>query len=343
MGSAYSINLTRAALDAGVNYLHTSSGYSERNHERLLGEALKNVPRDSYVIASCPDLPYSSERRNGRSLDLGTKVDPRLIAESLEGSLTRLGLEYIDIYYLASVGSVEVTQHEPYTNAFMKLKSEGKARFAGVITHANEPAVIRGATRSGVWDVVLTAYNFRQSHRKEVGEAIHEAARAGLGVVAMKTQAGVYWSRPLGKRINMKAALKWVLQNEDVHTTIPAFSNFDEMREDLSVMRDLGLSPDELRDLELGDDLGYSGCYCQGCGRCLAGCPAGADVPTLMRAHMYAFSYEDPGKAIETVRKFDLQEPPCGSCSLCTVDCALGLDVRSRGLELGRLLSEHAG
>ena len=36
--------------------------------------------------------------------------------------------------------------------------------------------------KSGFWDVVLTAYNFRQSHREEVRAAIREAAAAGLGV-----------------------------------------------------------------------------------------------------------------------------------------------------------------
>ena len=69
----------------------------------------------------------------------------------------------------------------------------------------------------------------------------------------MKTQAGVYWDRFRARKINMKAALKWVLQDENVHTTIPAFSNFQEMEEDLSVMGDLELTPEEKRDIELGD------------------------------------------------------------------------------------------
>ena len=77
--------------------------------------------------------------------------------------------------------------------AYEQLKRAGKVRFAGIATHRNEPAVIRAAAKSGFWDVVLTSYNFRQSHREEVRAAIHEAAQAGLGIIAMKTQAGVYW------------------------------------------------------------------------------------------------------------------------------------------------------
>lgn len=338
MGSVHDINLVGAALDAGIIYIHTSSSYSERNHERMLGEALKRIPRDSYIIATTPDLPYRPGRSSGRSLDIGKGAAPALIRESLEGSLERLGLDHVDIYYLASVGAPEVARHEPYLKVFGELKREGKTRFAGVATHANEPAVIRSAAKSGFWDVVLTAYNFRQSHRKQVGEAIREAAGAGLGVVAMKTQAGVYWDGARRKKINMKAALKWALQERGVHTTIPAFSNFDEMREDLSIMEDLELSPDELRDLKLGDDLGYSGSYCQGCGRCIAKCPQGADVPILMRAHMYAFSYSDPGKALDYLRPLDPEQIACVSCSSCEVDCALGLDLKARALDVVRLL-----
>ncbi len=338
MGSSYAVNLFRAAHDAGIVYIHTSSSYSERNHERLLGETFRGVPRDSFVIATSPDLPYQYDSRSDRSLDVGTDVNPGMISESLEGSLQRLGLDHVDIYYLPSVGRRQSALHEPYMKAFEKLKMDGKARFAGVTTHSNEPDVIRAAAESGFWDVILTAYNFRQSHREEIRAAIGQAAKAGLGVVAMKTQAGVYWSRPLGRKINMKAALKWVLQDENVHTTIPAFSNYDEMRESLSVMEDLTLTPEERQDLGLGQALGFSGYYCQMCRRCLQQCPDGMNVPAVMRASMYAFGHQQPGKALETLRGWNSADVACSRCHECNVRCVLGLDVRARALEMARLL-----
>jgi predicted aldo/keto reductase-like oxidoreductase len=338
MGSAYAINLFRAALDAGIVYVHTSSSYSERNHERMLGETLRGVPRNSFVIATTPDLPYRLDSKGGRSLDVGTDQNPALIAESLEGSLQRLGLDYVDIYYLPSVGRGETALHEPYLSAFENLKKDGKTRFVGITTHSNEPEVICSTAESGFWDVVLTAYNFRQSHREQVRAAISRAAKAGLGVVAMKTQAGVYWSRPRGKKINMKAALKWVLQDENVHTTIPAFSNYDEMRESLSVMDDLALTPEERQDLELGQVLGLSGYYCQQCGSCLPQCPDGMNVPALMRASMYAFAHEQPKRALAALPGWTSADVACSCCQVCNVQCALHLDVRSGALGVARLL-----
>ncbi len=337
MGSAYAVNLARTALEEGIIYLHTSSSYAERNHERMLGQALRGLPRDSFVIATSPDLPYRYPRGGDRTLDVGIEADPALIAESLDGSLRRMGLEYVDIYYLLSVSSPQSMLHEPYLKVFERLKREGKTRFLGVGTHSHEPEILRAAAESGFWEVALTAYNFRQSHREEVRAAIGRAAGAGLGVVAMKTQAGVYWQGTRSK-INMKAALKWVLQDENVHTTIPAFANYDEMQEDLSVMGDLALTPQEREDLKLGDALGLSSYYCQQCGRCLPHCTARMDIPTLMRAAMYAFGHRQPRQAGAVLRTWKPADVACGLCSRCPIHCPLGIDIRSRALEMAALL-----
>jgi predicted aldo/keto reductase-like oxidoreductase len=273
-------------------------------------------------------------------LDLGRSADPSLIPASLEGSLERLGLEYVDIFYLTSIGSRETALHEPYLREYAALKKAGKTRFVGIGTHSDEPEVIRAAAQSRFWDVVLTAYNFRQSHREAVRSAIGEAAGAGLGVVAMKTQAGVYWDGTR-RKINMKAALKWVLQDENVHTTIPAFSNYDELREDLSVMEDLRLTPEERRDLRLGEALGLSGTFCQQCGLCLKQCRAGMNVPALMRASMYAFGHRQPRRSLDALHGWKKTDVACGLCGRCDVRCALGLDVRSNALAMLRLLDRR--
>jgi hypothetical protein len=338
MGSCYAIDLVQTALDEGIVYIHTSSRYSERNHERLLGGVFAGRRRDSFVIATSPDLPYRADRGRDRSSDVGTQVDPALILESIDGSLVRLKLDHVDIYYLPSIATREVVFHEPYVRAFERLKQEGKTRFVGIATHENEPTVIRAAAESGFWDVVLTAYNFRQTHREEVRDAIRRAAAAGLGVVAMKTQAGVYWDRTRTRKINMKAALKWALQDESVHTTIPAFANYDEMKEDLAIMEDLTLSPEETEDLAIGDELGLSGCYCQQCRICVAQCPEGMDIPPLMRGYMYAFGHRQPGKAREALRSWTPADVSCKHCVRCEVECALGFDVRARALDIARIL-----
>ncbi|MCK5407873.1 MAG: aldo/keto reductase, partial [Candidatus Krumholzibacteria bacterium] len=122
MGSCYAVNLVQAALREGIVYFHSSGAYAEGEHERLLGKALNPFPRDSFVVGTAADVPYRRPKGGGPTLDVGTGVDPRRIVESLDDSLKRLKLDYIDIYYLASVGTRDPVFHEPYLEAFDKLK-----------------------------------------------------------------------------------------------------------------------------------------------------------------------------------------------------------------------------
>jgi predicted aldo/keto reductase-like oxidoreductase len=114
--------------------------------------------------------------------------------------------------------------------------------------------------------------------------------------------------------------------------------NFEEMEEDISVMENPALTEQEKSDLGLGDEMGFSGNYCQQCGQCLPQCPAGVDIPLLMRSHMYALAHKQPGKARNTLSGWSVRDVPCPNCADCVVDCALGLDVRSRAVDVARLL-----
>lgn len=339
IGSAYEAGLVSAALDAGLTYVHTSGSYADQNHERMLSRVFRGRPRDSFLVGSSPDFPEYRVEGGGRSEDLGTKADASTIAPFCDGSLQRLGVQHVDLYFLASINDPATVLHEPYMRAYEDLKRAGKIRFAGIATHRNEPAVIRAAVRSGFWDVVLTAFNFRQSHREAVRAAIHEASEAGLGVIAMKTQAGVYWDPLRLRKINMKAALRWVLRDVHVHSTVPAFSNHDELEEDLAVARDPALGPEEERDLRLGDVAGQPGLYCQQCSACLPQCPQGVDVPGLMRAYMYAVGHGRPAHARHALRGWASAGVACTRCDGCQVQCAFGFDVRNRARALARVLA----
>jgi hypothetical protein len=300
----------------------------------MLGEVFKNRPRDSFVIATANNTQSYFDRKTGL-LRKGVKTE--FLTNDFEGSLKRLGLDYIDIYYLGVLENRKTTLFEPFMRIMEKFKKEGKTRFIGVTTHNNEPEVIRAAVESKVFDVVLTSYNFRQKHKEEVKKAIDYAANAGLGIVAMKTQAGVYWDRERKNMINMKAALKWALQDKNVHTAIPSFSSYDEIIEDLSIMENLTLTPKEKEDLKIGDEMGYLGLYCQQCGKCISQCKWNFDIPTIMRSYMYAYGYKNPFKARETIEQVNFSHIGCNDCSICTVNCTMGFDVREKVLDIIRI------
>jgi hypothetical protein len=62
------------------------------------------------------------------------------------------------------------------------------------------------------------------------------------------------------------------------------------------------------------------------------------DIPTLMRSYMYAFGHKQPAKARDTLRSWSPIDVACKTCDRCTVECSLGFDVRSRALDIARIL-----
>jgi len=324
--------LVAAALDAGIVMLDTAWGYQRGRNETMIGQVIKGRPRDSYVLAT--KVPGDRDRKTGFLL-------PETSAENFktkfDTSLERLGLEYVDILYLHNLKRGQDAQSEPMIKALQDEKKQERARFIGVTTHAGEPEVIRAAIEAGVYDVVLTAYNFRKDYLKDLRQAVAEAAEAGLGVVAMKTQGGVFWDKEKTDPINMKAALKFALQDTNLHTAIPGFTAFDQMHDDLSVMEDLTLTEQEYADLRLDEKTG--GLYCQACERCLPQCPQQLPIPDVMRSYMYVYGYGNLEKAHTLLTSLDLEEDPCGACSSCNVTCAKRFDVRDRVRDVARLKS----
>jgi aryl-alcohol dehydrogenase-like predicted oxidoreductase len=323
-------NLIRAALDRGIIMLDTAHGYQRGKNEVIIGEVLKGRPRDSFVIATKVPAP-GRDRRTG-AIPPDAKPEPFL--EMFDLSLQRLGLDHVDILYQHNVHAREQALHESVLGALQKIKKEGKARFIGVTTHSNEPEVIRAAVEGKVHDVVLTAYNFRQDHRDEVRRAVAEAVAAGVGIVAMKTQAGAFWDKEKLQPINMKAALKWVLSDANVTTAIPGMTTFNQLEDDLAEMADLTLTEQDLKDLRMDVQAGL---YCQACKKCLPNCRQQLPVPEIMRSYMYAYGYKNLGLARDLLEEIDLPANPCRDCLTCTVRCVKGFDVADRVQDIARL------
>ncbi len=219
MGTYDATGVAEEALRAGIKHIDTSADYNEGNDEKMFGRLFQGRPRDSFVIGTSIGMwKYRSAEQ------VKAAISPQKLEETFNESLERLQLDFIDIFYLGGIQHKEIMEHEPYLETLRALKRSGKAKFVGVTTHANEPEIIRLATDGDVFDVVLTRYNFRVNHLEELNQAVEYASSKGMGVVAMKTQAGVYWDKDTKKEmINPKAALKWALQNENIHTAIPSF------------------------------------------------------------------------------------------------------------------------
>ncbi len=124
LGAKEAEGLIGASLDAGVNFIDTADVYSEGESEKLVGAALKSLgrPREQVVVAT------KVRGRVGPGVNQ-VGLSRGHILSSIDGSLKRLGLEYVDLYQIH--GFDPVTPIEETVRALDDVVRSGKARYVG--------------------------------------------------------------------------------------------------------------------------------------------------------------------------------------------------------------------
>ncbi len=120
-----SIATIHRALELGVTFLDTADMYGPHKNEELVGKAIKGK-REKIVLATKFGIVRNPENPNLR----GINGRPEYVRSSCEGSLRRLGVETIDLYYLHRVDPD--TPIEDTVGAMSKLVKEGKVRYIGL-------------------------------------------------------------------------------------------------------------------------------------------------------------------------------------------------------------------
>ncbi|MFH1686531.1 MAG: aldo/keto reductase [bacterium] len=337
-GACNDPSVIQAAFELGIRHFDTAGNYQYGANEQMVGRAIQKMGvRDQAIIAT---KIYTPQQRR----DYTEAQAKKKLVQLVDGSLKRLKTEYLDILYLHDVAGGEST-NDPVTMAAMaQIKQSGKTRYVGVSTHTNMADVLNAVADGGFWDVVLTAVNFTMADDTSLVAALARAAKSGVGIVGMKVMAGgSNWPNPETRRtysadVIARACLKWVLRTEHVHTVIPGFNSFDHMQQNYAVGSNLDLSDQEGRFLsDNAIKLGME--FCRQCRKCLASCPGGAEIPTLMRTHMYLAQY-----GVLHMARAAMDEIPagrgitaCADCTTCTARCANSVNIGRRIDEL-RLL-----
>ncbi|MBI9063831.1 MAG: aldo/keto reductase [Marinilabiliaceae bacterium] len=323
--------LIKMGIDKGIVHYDTAHVYQKGKNELMIGEIFKDQNRDDFFI-STKIVPDDMDRKTGL---LGEGASAEKFMKNLDISLERLQMKQVDLLYLHAISTKEATLHPEMLKALKTAKEQGKTKFIGISTHKNEPEVIQAAMDAGIYDVVLTAYNFKQDHHDELKAMIKKGAEAGIGFVAMKTMAGGFLDKEQTEPVNTKAALKWVLQDENICTSIPGFTAFEHLEESFSVMEDLKLTKQEEKDLEFARE--YAGLYCNQCDQCKGQCQKGLPIPEIMRAYMYTYGYRDMSQAKDLLANMGVENDPCASCDNCTVSCVKQFAIADKIKDVSRL------
>jgi aryl-alcohol dehydrogenase-like predicted oxidoreductase len=168
-----SVATIHRALELGVNFLDTSDAYGPHTNERLVGRAIADR-RDQAFLATKFGIVRDPADPHSR----GVNGRPEYVKQSCEGSLTRLGLDHIDLYYQHRVDPN--TPIEETVGAMAELVQEGKVRYLG-LSEAS-PATLRRANAVHRITALQTEYSLWT--RDPEDDILPTCRELGIGFVA---------------------------------------------------------------------------------------------------------------------------------------------------------------
>lgn len=239
------IRTVHAALDLGINFIDVAPYYGLTKAESVLGKALKGIGRDRYYLAT----------KVGRYGDAEFDFSAGRITASVDQSLTRLGVDYIDLIQCHDIefGSLDQVVNETIP-ALRQVQKQGKVLFIGItglplkifryVLDRTEVDTILSYCRYGLNDTSL-ADLIPNLQQKEAG--IISASPLGMGLL---TQRGTPAWHPAPHDIQeacaraaahcqeqgvdiAKLAMQFALANPDIHTTLVGTANPDNIRKNV--------------------------------------------------------------------------------------------------------------
>jgi uncharacterized protein len=324
--SSFDASLVRHALARGVNYFDTAESYGWGNAEDAIGEALEGKRKQ--VILSTKTKAGASD----------TRAD---MMKALNGSLKRLGTDYVDIYFNHGVNDVARMRNQEWWEFTALAKQQGKIRFRGMSGHGSDLVeCLDYAIGQDLVDVILVSYSFAQdpSFADKLRHTFHWAAiqpdlppmlakakQKDIGVIAMKTLMGGRMNdmRPYERAggTTSQAAFRWVLSSPNVDALIVSMTSKELIDEYVTASGDAKPTRTDLELLERYADMRV-GNYCvPGCSACRESCPEGVRIAEVLRTRMYAVDYGDQSLARS---EYAMLGGAAGACLTCSHQACLG-------------------
>jgi len=291
-----------AAFDAGINIVDTARSYGDS--EEKIGRALQSWESSDEII-----LATKSQKRDASGM-----------AEAIDESLAALRTDFIHLYQIHDLREGELEQVEGpggALNALCAAQEDGKIGHIGLSGHRPRvlmPAMHRASLPLAVVQIPLNIVDY-PLFRENVPAALEQ----DLGILVMKPLCG-------GILKTMPEALRFVLSHP-VSSVLVGMDCTKEVRENASIgCEPVDFSKSDREELQRqADELGSS--FCRRCEYCMP-CPAGLQIPDILRFERYFSSYFTEEWAQEQYRQLDYSVDDCIDCGRCEELCPYGLPVR---------------
>ena len=323
------------AMEKGVNYYDTAWGYHGGTSETVMGEVLKDYPRESFYLAT---------KFPGYDLANMDKV-----AEIFNKQLEKLQVEYFDFYLIHNVCEKNIDDYLDERHGIMayllEQKAAGKIRHLGFSAHGDIPVMRRFLEKYGEhmefcqiqlnwldWEFQNAKGKIELLNEYHLPVWVMEPVRGGK--LATLDAAHEERLRALRPEASMAEwAFRFLQTLPEVCVTLSGMSNFDQLKENIATFEeDKPLGNEEMGAL-LGvasDMLGKQTVPCTACHYCTPHCPQGLDIPRLLELYnQYLLTGKGDFIAPMVLSTFpeDKQPSACVGCGSCAAVCPQGIDI----------------
>ena len=298
ISKAEAVGLVREAIRLGINFIDTAHGYTDS--EEKIGEAIKGIPRGDLIIAS--KSPAGDKAAFNEHLDL---------------SLKRLGVDYIDIYQLHGISSLDRWETILASGGAMEGLEEavkaGKVRFPGFSSHSLPMAI--NIMKSGRFASVQLPFNYIDFAAAD--EAIPLAAELDMGFIAMKPMGG-------GLLDNAGLSFRFLGQYGSI-VPDPGIEKIEELREIIEIAeKNEPFCAADKNEIEK-QRLEFGPSWCHRCDYCQP-CPQGVNISMALTVKS-AFKRMPPERARAFTGPAIEKAAACLECRECVSRCPYNLDI----------------
>lgn len=325
--------LLRQALRLGVTYWDTADCYEGGRSEAGIGQFFEKYPDTRQKVF----LVTKSDDR-----------DPAGMTKLLERSLDRMKTDFVDLYLIHGMKRISELNNETRGWA-EKNKAGGKIKFFGFSTHSNMEDCMLEAAKLGWIDAIMMTYNYRVMHSDKMKKAVDACTKAGIGLTAMKTQAGGPFSMGSESESQMvdkfvklgftdkQAKLKAVWENPDIASICSQMPNMTILMANAGAAMNKTKLTAESSGLLLRYAEETACSYCAGCTEiCESALGGTVPIGDVMRFLMYSRSYGDP----EPARALSVKLTPDLRGRLASLDFGPAETRCPRKLPIARLMKE---
>ncbi|MBI2436071.1 MAG: aldo/keto reductase [Candidatus Hydrogenedentes bacterium] len=283
--------LLHRAFKLGINYIDTAEMYAQGQSHAGVAVFQQQVGRKNLWITTKAALT-------------GTKMTPENYKTHLDKCLEELQTDYADMFFMHMIQSEDNLEPD-FLKMGEEIKKSGKAKYFGFSCHhGNVAQLLQKAAKVGGIDAIQFRFNFRQYGDTELNNAIDACKKAGVGLLAMKTQSSIPNDIEKvvefqSKNFNLfQAKLKSVWADDRIDAAVSGMTNVQVLTENAAAaMSPVQLTMNEFHQLNRLARL-TAPYACLGCNHICESRIAGKlKVADALRYLMYHECYGDPETA----------------------------------------------